>query len=212
MKAIIGVIDFGMGNIQSVINGFEAIGKEVIKIDSPSSLSKLHGIVLPGVGAFAQGMENLKKLGFDDALYEEIIIKKKPFLGVCMGLELLATSSSEHGEHLGLNWIKGKVELMKVDSDNKNVRIPHIGWNNLKNFSKTEFFSGIDENPDFYFVHSYCLVPEDASIITSICNHGVDFVSSIQKENIIATQFHPEKSQGNGLKLLNNWYRLIDNA
>ena len=140
MKAIIGVIDFGMGNIQSVINGFEAIGKKVVKVDSPSSLSKLDGIVLPGVGAFAQGMKNLKKLGFDDALQEEILIKKKPFLGVCLGLQLLATSGSEFGEHPGLDWIKGKVKLMKVDSNNKSVLLPHIGWNNLKSFSKNEFF------------------------------------------------------------------------
>ena len=212
MKAIIGVIDFGMGNIQSVINGFQAIGKKVIKVDSPASLSELDGIVLPGVGAFAQGMKNQKKTGFDNALKEEVLIKKKPFLGICLGLQLLATNSSEFGEHSGLDWIKGKVKLMRVDSNNKSLRLPHIGWNNLKSFSKNEFFDEIDTDPDFYFVHSYSLEPDDDSIITSVCNHGVDFVSSIQKENIIATQFHPEKSQSNGLKLLNNWLRLIENA
>ncbi|MBI80498.1 MAG: imidazole glycerol phosphate synthase subunit HisH [Gammaproteobacteria bacterium] len=212
MKLTVGVVDFGMGNIQSVINGFEAIGKEVKKISSPSELSDLHGIVLPGVGAFAQGMESLKRLGFDEYLYNEVVIKNKPFLGICLGLQLLATSGSEHGEHEGLNWISGKVELMKVNSSNKKVRIPHIGWNNIKNLSENTFFKDIKENPDFYFVHSYSFVPQDKSVITSLCNHGDDFVSSIQKGNIIATQFHPEKSQVNGLKLLKNWYEMIENA
>lgn len=197
-----------MGNIQSVVNGFEAIGAKVIVIQNPGELSDVKGIVLPGVGAFGDGMENLNKFGFIESLQKQVFDKGKPLLGICLGLQLLANRSYEHGQHEGLGWIPGEVVKLQK-SENRCIRVPHVGWNNVEVVNRSGLFRDIEESPTFYFVHSYALIPEDESMVSSYCHHGNKIVASVEYNNISATQFHPEKSQKDGLKILSNWCEMV---
>lgn len=196
---MIAVIDYGMGNLCSVAKAIEIMGSDVIVTNSPEVIEKADAIVLPGVGAFYYGMENLKKLGLIHIIHQAIE-KNKPFLGICLGLQLLFTSSEEHRLTSGLNIIKGKVKQF-----HDNLKIPHMGWNQIKIKKDAKILDGIEDNTYFYFVHSYYVEPEDKDIIVATTDYGQEFVSVINKNNLWAIQFHPEKSEKSGLKILKNF-------
>jgi imidazole glycerol-phosphate synthase subunit HisH len=198
------IIDYGMGNLFSVKNALDAIGAESIISDNPEDLEKADKIILPGVGAFPDGMKNLKKRGFIEVLKKEVLNNKKPFLGICLGMQLLATDSEEHKLTKGLGWINGHVKKFNVDN---NFRIPHMGWNDVFVKKENPLF-GANKTPVFYFVHSYHIVPNDLSVILATCNYGEEFVAAIQKDNVFGVQFHPEKSQKCGLEFLKNFLAL----
>ena len=194
-----------MGNLRSVQKAFEKIGSTVVITNNHKDIQCADKIVLPGVGAFKDGMKHLKELGLIELLNEEIIVKKKPFLGICLGMQLIAKESQENGKTEGLSWIDAKVVKFKFKE--KKLKIPHVGWNEVCYKNKNILFNGISEKSDFYFVHSYYFSTEE-NVVISTTDYGSDFVSSIQKDNIFAVQFHPEKSQRVGLKLLENFVNI----
>ena len=206
---MIAVIDYGASNLRSVDNAFKAIGCEVNITCVPADLEKASAIVLPGVGAFGDGMKMLKKLDLIVALNEQVIGYQKPYLGICLGLQFLAEKSLEYGVHEGLGWIDGIVQ--KIVPESHRFRIPHIGWNEVEMQHNNPLFRNIDAIPVFYFVHSYQLVAkgDSVNVITSTCWHGTTITASVQKNNIYAVQFHPEKSQQNGLNILRNFVGLL---
>jgi len=199
----IAIIDYGMGNLRSVANAFQALGYSAVITQNPEDLRKADRIVLPGVGAFGDAMSNLRSAGWVKVMEEEVLLKRKPFLGICLGIQLLATIGTEHGEHKGLNWIPGKV--LRLSSANPNLKIPHIGWNDVRFLKRNGLYAGLSDPQAFYFVHSYVLIPDDKSVISGLCNYENDFVASIEAGNIYAIQFHPEKSHKAGLKVLKNF-------
>lgn len=202
---MIAIVDYGMGNLRSVFNVFHALGEKAEIINEPAKLKSFGAIVLPGVGAFGDAMNNLRRSGLKDALDEEVMGKGKPFLGICLGIQLIATTGFEHGEHQGLGWIPGTVERLRGDINGSRLRVPHMGWNDVKFTRKDGLSADMGESKAFYFVHSYVPIPKDPSVITGVCNYGADFAAVIEHRNICATQFHPEKSQKAGFALLKNW-------
>ncbi len=201
---MIGVIDYGMGNLRSVRNAFTALGAKTRLVCRPEDFEGVRAFVLPGVGAFADGIANLHRAGLVGPLEELIIQKKRPFLGICLGMQLLADEGTEHGRHAGLGWVKGRVERLRSPLEEE-IRIPHTGWNEVQVIAPTDLFTGLRDREAFYFVHSYVFVPEDRSVVTGTCAHGQEFVASLAVENIQAVQFHPEKSHKAGLSVLKNW-------
>jgi len=202
----IAIIDYGMGNLRSVANAFNAIGYLASIVQNPNDLSQASHIVLPGVGAFGDGMKNLRLSGWLDVLEREIIEKRKPFLGICLGMQLLATMGTEHGLYEGLNWISGTVK--KIESNDPQIRVPHVGWNDVLFLKKSGLYKDLEDSQAFYFVHSYVLdIKDKSSVVSGLTGHGIEFISSIEKDNIYATQFHPEKSQKIGLKVLENFIK-----
>ncbi len=206
---MITIIDYGMGNLQSIRNAFEVLGAEVLVTSDPKDLELATAIVLPGVGAFRDGMKNLQEKGFIPILNEQILKQKKMYLGICLGMQFLAKTSHEHGLHQGLGWIDGEVMLIRPES--LSYKVPHIGWNEVKFSQKCDLFKDLGERETFYFVHSYSLVPTDKEIeiITGTTWHGTEIIASVQKGNIFGVQFHPEKSQGAGLKILENFLGVV---
>lgn len=200
------LIDYEMGNTQSVLNAFHLLGQDVVRTRDKKEIEDAKAIVLPGVGAFGDAMNNLHKFDLVDILNEEVLQKKKPFLGICLGLQLLAKQGLEMGTHRGLGWIEG--ETVEIKPSDPNLKIPHSGWNNLEIQDFEGLYKDIQQNAVCYFVHSYHLEPKDKSIITATTPYGQDITASIQKDNIFGVQFHPEKSQGAGLKLLENFASL----
>ena len=203
------IIDYGMGNIASVQNVFTYLGCETKVTNEPIGLREAHAIVLPGVGAFGDAMKNLHKLKLIDELNRQVIVKQKPFLGICLGMQLLANESSEKGLHKGLGWIPGQVIPFDID---QSLRVPHMGWNEVICKQDSLLFQNFKRKLDFYFVHSYwfqCSEPED---VYAIANYGVEFTASVKKENIFATQFHPERSHHNGFHLLRNYIKFVQNG
>lgn len=196
------IIDYGMGNVFSVQNALSVLGAKSIISKKPEDIASSDRIILPGVGAFPDGMKNLKASVLVGVLEREILEKKKPFLGICLGMQLLASLGKEYKETKGLNWIPGTVRRFEVDE--KKFRIPHVGWNDIVPKENSILFSGIT-NPVFYFVHSFHFVPEDPLVIAARCDYGETFVVSVQKDNIFGTQFHPEKSQKSGFAVLKNF-------
>jgi len=198
------IINYNMGNLTSVANAIEYIGEKPIISNKIEDIKNADYIILPGVGAFKDGMKNINKLGITDTLKKQIIKEKKPLLGICLGMQLLAKEGYEGGLTKGLGYLKGKV--IKFNFKDKSLRIPHIGWNEV-NFKKdSPFLFNLKKSEDFYFVHSYYLIPEE-NIILGTCDYGREFVTCIQKDNIFATQFHPEKSQKPGLQILKNFIK-----
>lgn len=198
------VIDYGMSNLRSVVKAFEEIDEPVELIDSPGELSKASRIILPGVGAFGKGMENIHKRGWTKTLHREVIEKKKPFLGICLGMQFLLEKGLEKGEHRGLGWIKGTVSPLSMLQE-KPLRLPHIGWNDIMVHQESKLFQNLPPKPTFYFVHSFFTDCENPEIVLASCNYGADFPVVIQQENIFACQFHPEKSHLNGLRFLKSF-------
>jgi glutamine amidotransferase len=202
---MITVIDYGMGNLGSVAKGLERKGARVQVSSHREDIEKAAAIVLPGVGAFAQGMKNLKRLKLIPSI-SRAIEEGKPFLGICLGFQLLF-SESEEGDSEGLNIFKGKVKRFAFPSLSR--KIPHMGWNHLRIQNNSRLLKDIPEGSYFYFVHSYYAEPEDKRIVRATTDYGIEFVSVIEKDNIFALQFHPEKSQAQGLKILENFIQLI---
>ena len=204
---MIAIIDYGMGNLRSVAKAFEKVGAEACITEDPEDLKKASGIVLPGVGAFKPAMEGLESLGIIPTLLDEIE-KGKPFLGICLGLQLLMSKSEEDGSHEGLGVIPGKCVRFRND-----LKVPHMGWNQLKYYQKDNpMFSGIDEYSYFYFVHSYYVAPDDKDVIAATTDYGGEVAVALSRDNIFATQFHPEKSQTLGIKMLENFNYIVKNG
>ncbi|MEA5549888.1 imidazole glycerol phosphate synthase subunit HisH [Anabaena cylindrica UHCC 0172] len=202
----VAIIDYGMGNLRSVANAFASFDCSINVTQNPEDLYQASHIVLPGVGAFGDGMENLEVRGWIEVLEQEIREKGKPFLGICLGMQLLATIGTEYGLHQGLNWIPGKVNRLEVHDDS--IRVPHIGWNDVNFVKKDCLYQNLSESQVFYFVHSYVFHVEDEGVISGLTAYGSDFVASLEKDNIYATQFHPEKSQNAGIEVLKNFVKL----
>ncbi len=205
----IAVIDYDMGNLRSVQKGFEKVGASAVVTRDPALIADSTHVVLPGVGAFRDCMKNLERYGLIEPIIKGIE-SGKPFLGICLGLQLLFEESEEFGTHRGLGVIKGKVVRfpphMKVEGEK--LKVPHMGWNDISIKKPSPFLRDIPDGSYLYFVHSYYCVPEDRSTVLTTTFYGLDFASGIAKDNIIACQFHPEKSQKVGLKLLENFSML----
>ena len=200
MKNVV-IIDYGLGNLNSVANALEFIGCNPLISNKEEDIKNADSIILPGVGAFENGMANLNELGLIDILNREVLENGKPILGICLGFQLFANESEENGIFKGLGWIDGEVTKLKSGK----LRIPHIGWNNITTKNNFNLFKEIPDD-NFYFVHSFAFQNiREENVITSTCNYGVDFVSSLKKGNIFGTQFHPEKSHASGLKVLKNF-------
>jgi len=203
----IGIIDYGMGNLRSVQKGFEKIGAQAKIIHRPQQVKDVRAIVLPGVGAFKNCLENLDALNLVTPV-QKSIAAGKPFLGICLGLQILFSESTEFGSTPGLDILQGKVIRFKpgtAGAKKPGLKIPHMGWNRIAIKKASPHLKDIHEGTYVYFVHSYYVVPEDDGIVATTTDYGIDFVSSILKDNIFACQFHPEKSQKTGLKILDNF-------
>ena len=205
---MIAIIDYGMGNLRSVQKGFEAVGAKAIVTSDSKKILSARSVVLPGVGAFKACMDNLEKFNLIDTV-KQSVQSGKPFLGICLGLQLLFSQAEEFGSVSGLGILKGKVVGFK-DAPNSGdpLKIPHMGWNNVEVKPSHPLFDSVPNQSYFYFVHSYYVVPEDRTTVATITNYGIEFVSGIHHENIHAFQFHPEKSQQLGLTVLKNFSRL----
>ena len=208
----VAIIDYGSGNLRSATKAFEQavseLGGGLIKLTKdPDGLKNFSHIVLPGVGAFSDCMTRLSAIdGLIESLQEEVFIKAKPFLGICVGMQLMADVGREHGKTDGFGWVSG--EVVSISPQNRNIKVPHMGWNNVKVKPSYPLFDSVPNRSYFYFVHSYYVVPEDEATVATTTNYGVDFVSGIHHENIHAFQFHPEKSQQLGLTVLRNFSKL----
>jgi glutamine amidotransferase len=199
------IIDYGMGNLRNVQKGFEWVGFEAKVTRSRKEIGNASAIVLPGVGAFKDCMENLERYGLIEPLLQSIG-KGKPYLGICLGFQILFSESEEFGFQKGLDLIKGKVVKFVPDPEHK---VPHMGWNTVEMEREAPMLQGIATGDFFYFVHSYYVIPDETQWISTFTTYEKRFVSSIWRENIFATQFHPEKSQEKGLKILENFARSI---
>ena len=200
---MVAVVDYGMGNLHSVRSALEFIGAEARVTRDPEDLRAADRIVLPGVGAFGECARNLKASGMVDALDEEVRRRGKPLYGICVGLQVLMDEGLEMGVHEGLGWVHGVVR--RLDVDGSGLKLPHVGWNELDLTIDSPLFAGLPARPTFYFVHSYAAEPVDRAVLAATCDYGGSFAAALQMGNIFATQFHPEKSQDNGLRLLENF-------
>jgi len=201
---MIAIVDYGMGNLKSVGRALRKAGAETLVTSNPEKILGAEGLVLPGVGAFKDCMRNLKEHRLVDPLYK-FIQSGRPFLGICLGLQLLFNESEEFGVYKGLGIIKGKVVRFP---QNSKLKVPHMGWNTIKIRRGVPLLQDIKDESYFYFVHSYYVIPEEENIIATTTNYGVEFVSSIYQDNIFACQFHPEKSQQLGLRILKRFKEL----
>jgi len=204
------IVDYKSGNISSVINSFKEVAKEKVNIEVTSDLNKIKSsdkVVLPGQGSFKSCIDALKNInGLVDTLNEFAIDNKKPLLGICVGLQMFADVGYEETETKGLGWISGKVS--KLDNQNGKYKLPHIGWNQINIVKKSKILKDIENNSHMYFVHSYEFIPEDKNVISSVTDYSSNIVCSVEKENIFGTQFHPEKSDNLGLKIIDNFINL----
>ncbi|MCW5632652.1 MAG: imidazole glycerol phosphate synthase subunit HisH [Rubrivivax sp.] len=199
----VAIVDYGMGNVRSLRNALEYIGAEVVITADDAELDRAARIVLPGVGAFGDAMQAIRERGLDRALTHQALERHKPVLGICLGMQLFARSSNEHGEHAGLGWIDADVRRLQVE---RPLTVPHVGWNNVEFDAGEGLFAGIrPPESNFYFVHSYHMVCHEPGDCVATTRHGSAVTAAVRRGNLVATQFHPEKSQDNGLRLLANW-------
>jgi glutamine amidotransferase len=201
------IVDYNSGNISSVINSFTEVAKGTVNLEVTSDLKKIKSsdkVVLPGQGSFKSCIDALNSInGLTDTLSEFVMIDKKPLFGICVGLQMFANIGYEETETKGLGWIPGKVS--KIDNKNGKYKLPHIGWNQINILKDSKIFNDVENNSHMYFVHSYEFIPEDKNIITATTDYSTNFVCSVEKENIFGTQFHPEKSDKLGLKIIKNF-------
>ena len=206
------IVDYNSGNIRSVINSFKQEAKDKVNIEVSSDLDKIKSsdkVVLPGQGSFKSCVDALNGInGLVDTLNEFVINKKKPLLGICVGLQMFGDIGYEEAETKGLGWISGKVS--KIDNQNGKYKLPHIGWNQINIVKESKIFKGIENKAHMYFVHSYEFIPKDKNIISATTDYSSNIVCSVEKENIFGTQFHPEKSDKIGLKVIENFIELYD--
>ncbi len=198
---MIAIIDYGMGNLRSVHKAFEAVGHQAVVTRDARVIGNASHVVLPGVGAFGDCMANLDQYELVEPV-KATIQSGKPFLGICLGLQLLFTESEEFGFHKGLDIIKGKVKRFAIDPS---LKVPHMGWNQVNYQRVCPLFEGIADGAYWYFVHSYYIDPTDKGVAATTTTYGTSFVSAIWRDNVVACQFHPEKSQGVGLRLIKNF-------
>ncbi len=201
---MIHIVDYGLGNLLSVAKAFESVphGRNVVVSAEPDHLAEADFIVLPGVGSFRRGMDNLHDLQLVEPLKQQIMEERKPFFGICLGMHLLAEIGEEEGATEGLGCVPGHVRALKADG----LKMPHIGWDDLHIQEKKPLFSNVAQDKEFYFVHGYIFdCPQE--YIAATCTYGETFAAAIHKDNIFATQFHPEKSRERGLRLLANFLR-----
>ena len=201
------IVDYNSGNISSVINSFTEVAKGTVNLEVTSDLNKIKSsdkVVLPGQGSFKSCIDALNSInGLTDTLNEFVINKKKPLFGICVGLQMFADVGYEETETKGLGWISGKVS--KIDNKNGKYKLPHIGWNQINIVKDSKIFKNIENNSHMYFVHSYEFIPEDKNVISATTDYSSNIVCSVEKENIFGTQFHPEKSDKLGLKIIKNF-------
>jgi len=204
------IVDYNSGNISSVINSFKEVAKNKVNIEVTSNLNKIKSsdkVVLPGQGSFKSCIDALKAInGLVDTLNEFAINNKKPLLGICVGLQMFADIGYEESETKGLGWIAGKVS--KINNQEGKYKLPHIGWNEIKVVKSSKIFKGIENKAHMYFVHSYEFIPKDKNVISATTDYSSKIVCSVEKENIFGTQFHPEKSDKMGLKIIDNFINL----
>ncbi|MBI5033649.1 MAG: imidazole glycerol phosphate synthase subunit HisH [Chloroflexi bacterium] len=200
---MIAIIDYGMGNLRSVQKAFEKIGVTARIVPFPRDIEKASGIVLPGVGAFGQAMENLRAIGWDVAL-RDAVKRGVPFIGICLGMQLLFESSEEMGQHEGLGILRGEVK--RFDGS---LKVPQMGWNQMHIRQSSPLLRDVAEGSYAFFVHSYYCAPRDPSIVLATTDYGIDFASVVGSGNVFGAQFHPEKSQAVGLKMLENFAELV---
>ena len=206
MKKAVTIIDYGVGNTFSVQAALEQLGYEVEVSDQPKKLRNADALILPGVGAFEVAINNLEKRNLIPVLEELVLEERKPILGICLGMQLLATHSEENGHYKGLNWIPGSVKKFTPSQD---LRVPHVGWNDVVIHQTAPLFSRLEREPNFYFDHSYHFECDNKDHVAATCSYGGEVVAAVKKENIHGVQFHPEKSQTTGLKLLRGFMNSI---
>ena len=201
MKIVI--VDYYMGNIKSITSTLKYLNvDEIVVSNNMEDITSADKLILPGVGSFAKAMENIKSLGLDTGLKEEVIVNKKPILGICLGMQLMGNSSTEDGFSAGLGFVPAEVTKFNIP----NLKIPHVGFNQVNVDKSSKLYSGLENMSDFYFTHSYQMQCEE-NINSGICNYGTHFIASYEVDNIVGVQFHPELSQTNGLKLLDNFLK-----
>jgi imidazole glycerol-phosphate synthase subunit HisH len=205
MKTV-AIVDYGMGNLDSVARAVEECGGEPLLVRTASELGRAGSVILPGVGSFTQGMRNLRASGMADALQEYVLERGMPFLGLCLGMQLLATRGEEGGGEAGLGWISGAVARLRPQGDGE--RIPHVGWNEVVCERESPLFAGLDGRRDFYFVHSYTLACEDEGDVLASTPYAGGFTSAVERGHVRGLQFHPEKSQRAGFQVLRNFIGL----
>jgi glutamine amidotransferase len=205
---MIAIIDYGMGNLRSVQKGFEHVGVSAEVTREAGRIESAAGVVLPGVGAFGACMENLRHYDLIGPV-RDVIRRGTPFLGICLGLQLLFDESEEFGAGPGLGVFRGRCIRFRDRDGDPSFRIPHMGWNQIRMHQSVPHLRGIDDDAFVYFVHSYCVVPDDESLIATTTSYGEEFVSAVARDNVFACQFHPEKSQSVGLQILRNFGDLV---
>ena len=204
------IVDYNSGNISSVINSFKEVAEDKVNIEVTSDLNKIKlsdKVVLPGQGSFKSCVDALNKIsGLTETLNKFVITDKKPLLGICVGLQMFADIGYEETETKGLGWISGKVS--KIDNQSGKFKLPHIGWNQIKIVKDSKIFQNIENNSHMYFVHSYEFIPNDKNVISATIDYSTNIVCSAEKENLFGTQFHPEKSDKIGLKIIENFMKI----
>ena len=203
-KQRVAVIDYGMGNVWSVMNALNYLGAQSDLVSNPKEINQYEFLVLPGVGSFRRGMQALKERKLDSPICEAVNVMGKNILGICLGMQLLGTHGTEDGETEGLGLVSQRVDKFTLEEIGDN-KIPHVGFNTVRLNEQTGLFAGLAENSDFYFIHSYRMLVHGVNGRTATCNYGVDFLAAFEINNVCGTQFHPEKSQTNGLLLLRNF-------
>ena len=209
----IAIIDYETGNLKSVSKALELASNNVLKrsnievINSAKDLNNFDKVVLPGQGSFKQCFQSLNSIhGILDGLSDFVTVKKKPILGICVGMQLFSSFGDEDGGSDGLGWIKGQVK--KISLKDLSLKLPHMGWNNIQISSNSKLLSGVNNDSHFYFVHSYSFDVDEKKYVSATTNYSIEIVSAIEKDNIFGTQFHPEKSQANGIKILENFVKI----
>ena len=201
----VAILDYGLGNQQSVLNALLLLGVKATVTGDPAAIASATHLILPGVGSFVEGMRGLAERGLVSVLTQEVLARKKPILGICLGMQLFAKEGFEHEPCKGLSFIPGKV--IKLDVGASGLRLPHIGWNDVRLTGTHTIAQGFESLPVFYFVHSYHLVPDDAAVIAGTCDYCHPFAALVESGNIFGAQFHPEKSHEDGLRILRNFLK-----
>ena len=199
----VAVVDYGLGNLRSVAGAIERLGRQPVVTSNPTELERAERLILPGVGAFGDGMQNLRARGLVEPLSQLVLECHRPVLGICLGAQLMAGRSEEHGGHDGLGWIDASV--LRLQPDDPSLRVPHVGWNELHQTADSVLFVGVPDRSLFYYVHSFHIAAHDTSLVRGICPYGGRLTAVFEHGNIFGTQFHPEKSQLHGLTLLGNF-------